>query len=265
MPNFRQALAARVCLETRLSQAARRCSGYTTNAGTHNPCATRTIELMGVVITGAGGGLGTAVTRAFADAGATVIAVDRAWHESKPFATISADLTTAEGCRAMIEHASQHGPIDALVHLVGGFRGGSPIAETTDGDWDMMMSVNVRIAFNAIRAALGPMLKSKRGRIVAIGSRAAVEPSPKFAAYAVSKAALVALITNLAAEVKDSGITANAVLPSTIDTPANRAAMPHADFSKWVAPESIAKLLVWLCSDAAADINGAIIPIYGRA
>lgn len=220
---------------------------------------------MGVLITGAGGGLGTAVARTFAEAGRTVIAIDRAWPDSQPFVTISADLTTADGCRAMIEQASQHGPIEALVHLVGGFRGGSPIAETTDSDWDMMMNVNVRIAFNAIRAALGPMLGSKRGRIVAIGSRAAVEASPNYAAYAVSKAALVALVKNLAAEVKDSGITANAVLPSTIDTPANRKAMPHADFSRWVAPESIAKLLLWLCSDEAADVNGAVIPIYGRA
>jgi len=220
---------------------------------------------MGVVITGAGGGLGTAVTKAFADAGATVIGVERVWHEKQAFVTISADLSTMEGCRAMVEQACEHGPIEALVHLVGGFRGGSPIAETTDADWDMMMDVNVRVAFNTIRAVLGPMLKAKRGRIVAIGSRAAVEESPTIAAYAVSKAALVALIKNVAAEVKNSGITANAVLPSTIDTAANRKAMPNANFSKWVQPESIAKLLVWLCSDAAGDVNGAVIPIYGRA
>jgi NAD(P)-dependent dehydrogenase (short-subunit alcohol dehydrogenase family) len=165
----------------------------------------------------------------------------------------------------MIQQACEHGPIEALVHLIGGFRGGSPIAETTDADFDMMMNVNVRIAFNAIRAALDPMLKSKRGRIVAIGARAALEPSPNFAAYAISKAALVALVKNVAAEVKDSGITANVVLPSTIDTPANRKSMPNADFSKWVPPQSIGKLLVWLCSDDAADVNGAVIPIYGRA
>ncbi len=220
---------------------------------------------MGILITGAGGGLGIAVCQVFQESGATVIAVERAWHEPKPFITISADLSTADGCRTMIQEACEHGPIEALVHLVGGFRGGSPIAETTDADFDMMMSVNVRIAFNAIRAALDPMLKSKRGRIVAIGSRAAVEPSPNLAAYAVSKAALVALVKNVAAEVKNSGITANVVLPSTIDTPANRKAMPKADFATWVAPESIAKLLVWLCSDEAADVNGAVIPIYGRA
>jgi NAD(P)-dependent dehydrogenase (short-subunit alcohol dehydrogenase family) len=112
---------------------------------------------------------------------------------------------------------------------------------------------------------LQPMLAAKHGRIVAIGSRAAVEASPGAAAYAVSKAALVALIKNVAAETKDFGVTANAVLPSTIDTPANRSAMPNADFSKWVAPEAIAKLIVWLVSEEAADVSGAIIPIYGRA
>lgn len=165
----------------------------------------------------------------------------------------------------MVEQALKQGPIDALVHLVGGFSGGSPIAETSDETWDLMMNVNVRGAFLAMRAVLKPMMEAKRGRIVAVGSRAAVEASPNFAAYAISKAALVALVKNVAAETKDSGITANAVLPSTIDTPANRKAMPKADFSKWVAPESIAKLLLWLVSEDAADVSGAVIPIYGRA
>ena len=98
---------------------------------------------MGVLITGAGGGLGTAVCAAFKESGATVIAADRAWRETKPFVTISADLTTADGCRDMIRQACEHGPLQALVHLVGGFRGGSPVAETTDADFDLMMSVNV--------------------------------------------------------------------------------------------------------------------------
>ena len=132
---------------------------------------------MAILITGAGGGLGTAVCKVFQESGATVIGVERHWHEPQPFITLSADLTTGDACRAMIQQACEHGPIEALVHLVGGFRGGSPVAETTDADFDMMMSVNVRVAFNAIRAALDPMLKSKRGRIVAIGSRAAIEPS----------------------------------------------------------------------------------------
>ncbi|HLH38604.1 MAG TPA: SDR family NAD(P)-dependent oxidoreductase [Bryobacteraceae bacterium] len=219
---------------------------------------------MSVIITGAGGGLGTVVCRAFLERGAQVIGVERSWRDHPAFIAISADLSTKEGCSAMIAGALKHGPIDAFVHLVGGFSGGSPVAETSDETWDLMMTVNLRAAFLAIRAALKPMIDARRGRIVAIGSRAAVEASPNFAAYAVSKAALVALVKNVAAEGKDSGITANVILPSTIDTPANRKAMPDADFSKWVAPDSIAKLIVWLVSDAA-DISGAVIPIYGRA
>jgi NAD(P)-dependent dehydrogenase (short-subunit alcohol dehydrogenase family) len=220
---------------------------------------------MSVLVTGANGGLGTAVCQAFLDSGATVIGVARVWKEPARFATISADVGTAEGCEKMMAQALQRGPLDALVHLVGGFSGGSPLTETTDQTWDGMMDINLRTAFCAMRAALRPMTTAGRGRIVAIGSRVAVEPSPNFAAYAVSKAALVALVRNVAAEGKKSGITANIVLTSTIDTPQNRKAMPDADFTRWVTPQSIAKLIVWLASDAAADTSGAVIPIYGRA
>jgi NAD(P)-dependent dehydrogenase (short-subunit alcohol dehydrogenase family) len=220
---------------------------------------------MSVLVTGANGGLGPAVCQAFLDSGATVIGVAREWKEPEPFTTISADVGTAEGCEMMVAQALQHGPLDALVHLVGGFNGGSPLTETIDETWDGMINVNLRTAFCAMRAALRPMTAAGRGRIIAIGARLAVEPSPNFAAYAVSKAALVALVRNVAAEGKKSGITANVVLTSIIDTPKNRKEMPGADFTKWVRPESIAKLMVWLASDAAVDISGAVIPIYGRA
>jgi NAD(P)-dependent dehydrogenase (short-subunit alcohol dehydrogenase family) len=219
---------------------------------------------MSILITGAAGGLGSAVCRVFTEAGLKIVAVDRSI-QNQSYPTIEADLTTGDGAAAMIEQARTHGPIDGLVHLVGGFSGGKPIAETDDKTFDLMMNVNLRIAFNAIRATLKPMIAGRHGRIVAIASRAAVEPSPNIAAYAISKAALVALVKNVAAEVKDLGITANVVLPSTIDTRANRTAMPKSDFSKWVTPESIAKLLLWLVSDAASDVSGAVIPIYGRA
>src|SRR5579859_494408 len=222
-------------------------------------------ERMNILITGASGGLGTAVCQEFLASGAKVIGVERAWKVAAPFATISADVSTAEGCESMVKQALDYGPLDALVHLVGGFKGGSGIAETSDETWDSMININVRAAFCCIRAALKPMQAAGRGRIVAVGSRMAVEPSPNFAAYAVSKAALVALVQNVAAEGQKFGVTANVILPSTIDTPANRSAMPKADFSRWVKPESIAKLLVFLVSDAAADTSGAVIPIYGRA
>ncbi len=220
---------------------------------------------MSVLITGASGGLGEAVCSAFLDTGANVIGVARSWPQAMPFTTLSADLTTPEGCNAMVKQALEHGSIDALVHVVGAFAGGKPVADTDDESWNGMMSLNLNAAFYAIRAALKPMIAAGRGRIIAIASRAALEPMPNFAGYSVSKAALVALIKNVAAEVMEQGITANAVLPSIIDTAVNRKAMPKADFSKWVKPESIAKLLVWLASDQAADVSGAVIPIYGRA
>jgi NAD(P)-dependent dehydrogenase (short-subunit alcohol dehydrogenase family) len=220
---------------------------------------------MNVLITGASGGLGTAVCQAFLDTGAKVIGVARNWNEPASFMTLAVDLTTAEGCDSMVEQALAQGPIDALVHLLGAFGGGEPIAGTSDKTWDGMMTLNLRAAFCAMRAVLKPMTAAKYGRIVAVGSRAAVEPLPNFAGYAVSKAALVALVENVAAENKDLGITANVVLPSTIDTALNRKAMPKSDFSRWVKPESIAKTLVFLASREAGDVSGAVIPIYGRA
>jgi NAD(P)-dependent dehydrogenase (short-subunit alcohol dehydrogenase family) len=220
---------------------------------------------MAIIITGAAGGLGSAVCNVFQEARVDIVAVDRQWRTPRDYETIAADLTTAEGAAGMIDQAMAHGPVDGLIHLVGGFAGGASIADTDDKTWDSMMNINVRVAFVTIRAALKPMIAAKRGRIIAVGSRAGVEASPNIAAYAVSKAAVIALIKNVAAEVKNLGITANVILPSIIDTPVNRAAMPTADFAKWVAPQSIGKLLLWLASDAAADTSGAVIPIYGRA
>src|ERR1035441_6139570 len=212
---------------------------------------------MAILITGANGGLGSAVVEAFLATDATVYGADLAWkhqpHSNARFHPIEANLLEAPECDRVAKLAD---PVDALLHLVGGFGGGQPVAETPDETWDKMLGLNLRSAYTIFRAVLPGMLKAGKGRIVAVGARAAIEPIANFAAYSVSKAALVAL------EVKDSGITANAVLPSVIDTPANRAAMPAADASKWVTPESIAGLLVWLVSDAARDVNGAALPIY---
>ena len=127
-----------------------------------------------------------------------------------------------------------------------------------------MIDLNLNAAFYCARAALPAMIEARYGRIVAIGSKTAVEPVATLAAYGASKAALVALVRTIALEVKRSGVTANVVLPSVIDTPANRAANPGTDFSRWVTPESIARLLLCLASEAAADVNGAVVPIYGR-
>jgi NAD(P)-dependent dehydrogenase (short-subunit alcohol dehydrogenase family) len=223
-----------------------------------------------VLITGARGGLGAAVTRAFRDAGSSVAAVDRSLPaQPNPDSRIlefNADLTAPQEAPRVVEAVkARFGRIDALVHLVGGFEGGMPVSQTGDGVWTRMLDLNLNCAFYTVRAVLPLMLEAGHGRIVAIGSRTAVEPAATLSAYGASKAALVALIRTVALEVRRPDITANVILPSVIDTPANRASNPGADFSKWVTPDSIARLLLWLASDEAADVNGAVIPIYGRA
>ena len=221
---------------------------------------------MAILITGAAGGLGSAVVEAFLAAGATVYGADVAWkhqpHDNARFHPIEANLMQPAECDRVAQLAS---PVDTLLHLVGAFSGGQPVASTPDETWQQMLDLNLRSAYSMFRAVLPQMLEAGHGGMVAVGSRAALEPLANFAAYSVAKAALVTLVKTVALEVKDSGVTANVVLPSVIDTAANRKAMPKADYSKWVTPESIAGLLVWLASDAARDVNGAAIPIYGRA
>jgi NAD(P)-dependent dehydrogenase (short-subunit alcohol dehydrogenase family) len=147
---------------------------------------------------------------------------------------------------------------------MGGFSGGKPIAETDDATWDRMMNLNLRSAFHIFRAVIPRMRAAGRGRMVAIASRAAAEPAANIAAYGASKAALVSLVRSAALENKDLGITVNAILPGTMNTEANRKADPAADFSRWVPPENVAGLVIFLTSDAAAHITGAAIPVYGK-
>jgi NAD(P)-dependent dehydrogenase (short-subunit alcohol dehydrogenase family) len=223
-----------------------------------------------ILVSGASGNLGTAVTSAFLGAGARVAGVVRAWKGRGPqherFVPIDADLTSAEGAASAVRSAlALTGRLDAAVHLMGGFAGGTPFGQTENTTWDHMMGMNARSAFFLFKEVLPPMLEAGEGRLIAVGSRAGEEPPATVAAYSASKAALHALVRSLAAEIRNSGVTANVVMPSTIDTPENRAAMPDQDFSRWVRPESIASLILWLASPAAADVNGARIPIYGRA
>ncbi len=220
------------------------------------------------LVTGATGGLGTSVTEAFLSAGATVIGVSKNIKPSDPaqpgFTAIAADLSDGKAVSELIDGVVQRfGKIDILAHLVGGFAGGQPIAETDDQTWDRMMEMNVNSAFRVFRAVIPIMRQARRGRIVAIGSRASVEPGPRVGAYSASKAAVLSLVRTAAQENADLGITANLILPGTMDTPANRAAMPKADFAKWVQPKLVAELVLFLASEAAAQISGAAIPIYG--
>jgi NAD(P)-dependent dehydrogenase (short-subunit alcohol dehydrogenase family) len=210
-----------------------------------------------VLITGASGALGGHVVEAFRAAGAQAVA-------SSLNAGIRADLTKAAEANALAEEAVRRfGRVDALVHATGGFAGGQPIHETADETWESMLNVNLRASWNILRAVLPYMRRERRGSIVAIGSRAGVEPAANIAAYSASKAALISLVRTAALENRDAGITANVILPGTIDTEANRRANPNADRSNWVSPRRIAELCVFLTSDAAAEVTGAAIPVYG--
>ncbi|WP_321470335.1 SDR family NAD(P)-dependent oxidoreductase [uncultured Paludibaculum sp.] len=220
-----------------------------------------------ILITGATGGLGEAVTAAFVEAGAFVAASARKVDSSSPAQlAVPADLTTAEGAEAAVRTVLEaRGQLDGVVHVLGGFATDGETQDTSEQTWDKMFALNTRSPFLVFRAALKPMRVAGRGRIIAVGSRAGEVHPAGLAAYAASKAALHSLVQVIAAENKFTGITANVVLPSTIDTAVNRAAMPDADFLHWVRPESIAGLLVWLASDASADVSGALIPVYGKA
>jgi len=209
------------------------------------------------------------VTRALLDAGATVAGVSRNIQQAdfadSSFAAIQAEISDPEAALKMVnEVAARFGRIDILAHLVGGFAGGKTIAETDDATFQHMLDLNLHSAFYVLRAVIPRMRRAGAGRIIAIGSRAAEYPGPGVGAYSASKAALVSLIQTVALENKDLAITANILLPGTMDTAANRKAMPGSDTSKWVQPASVASLIVWLAGEAGKDVNGAVIPVYGQ-
>jgi len=221
------------------------------------------------LVTGADGGLGVHVTKALLDAGFLVAGlapkIKQSDFDDPRFTALPARLDSLEAAKRSADAViTKFGKIDVLAHLVGGFVGGPSVAETDDTTFRRMFEMNVDSAFHILRAVLPNMQKAGNGRIIAIGSRAAESPGAGVGAYSASKAALVSLIRTVAVENKDSGITANVILPGTIDTPANRKAMPKADITNWVQPAAIASLMVWLASDAAGDMTGGVIPLYGR-
>jgi NAD(P)-dependent dehydrogenase (short-subunit alcohol dehydrogenase family) len=221
-----------------------------------------------VLITGANGGLGSAVTEAFLKSGARVAGVSRSIKDPEPpnpnFMTVRAELADSNAARALVDTiSSKWGGVNTLVHLVGGFAGGQSVADSDDAMLEKMLDMNFRSAFHIVRAVLPNMRNTGSGSILAIGSRTAVEPQPMLGVYSASKSALVSLIRTVALENKDRNISANVILPGTIDTPANRAANPAADFMKWVQPSQIASLLVHLASGDASQVTGAVIPVYG--
>lgn len=221
-----------------------------------------------VLITGATGALGEIVTRQFLDSGAHIVGVGMEWTtppESQRVLPLTLNLIKPECCREAVNTTlGKHGRIDHLIHLVGGYEAGKTVAETSDELWQHMLAINLHALFHLSREVLPPMLRQKHGRIIAIGSKAGRNPVGGLGAYHVSKAAMHALIRSIGVDSKGTGVTANAIVPSIIDTAANRAAMPNADYSKWVRPSAIAHLIRYLASDAASEINGALIPVYGQ-
>jgi NAD(P)-dependent dehydrogenase (short-subunit alcohol dehydrogenase family) len=221
------------------------------------------------LVTGADGGLGTHVTKALLNAGFGVVGLSPKIQQSAfnhpNFTALPATLDSLDTARKAADTViSRFGKIDVLAHLVGGFAGGLSVVDTDDATFQRMLDMNLNSAFHILRAVIPHMRKAGGGRIIGIGSRAAESPGATVGAYSASKAAFVSLMRTAALENKDAGITANVILPGTMNTPANREAMPAADTSEWVQPESIADLILWLTSDAGKDVTGAAMPVYGR-
>lgn len=219
-----------------------------------------------IVVTGAFGTLGAAVVRAALDAGATVAAIDRAPMSRRTGAQCSfggVDLADSDEAKRVIDAAAEKlGGLDALVNIAGAFRW-ETLADGDPDTWDLLYRINLRTAVAASKAALAH-LPDGRGRIVNIGANSALKAGAGVGAYTASKSGVMRFTESLAEELKPRGVTVNALLPSIIDTPPNRADMPDADFSRWVKPEQLAGVIVFLLSDAASAITGALIPVTGR-
>jgi NAD(P)-dependent dehydrogenase (short-subunit alcohol dehydrogenase family) len=220
-----------------------------------------------IVVTGASGALGKIVTATALAKGARVAAIDHAASTMKAtperIELGSVDLTDAAEARKAVDAAASHfGKLDALVNIAGGFAF-ETIAEGDPKTWQRMYALNVLTALNASRSAIPHLSASGAGRIINVGAMGALQAGAGMGAYAASKAGVHRLTEALAAEWKGK-ITVNAVLPSTIDTAANRASMPNADFAKWVRPEELAEVILFLASDAASAVTGALLPVSGR-
>jgi NAD(P)-dependent dehydrogenase (short-subunit alcohol dehydrogenase family) len=228
-----------------------------------------------VLVAGGTGGLGRAVSLAFLEEGAKVVVTYR---QQKEFDALkseagakgsaieghSVDVTDETAVRQLLANVlAEHGRLDALVNAVGAYAGGVNLWDLETKVFDQMLALNLRSGYALLRAAIPAMLKQKHGAIVNVASKAAFDHGAGSAAYAASKAAAVALMDSLAAEVKGTGVRVNSILPSIIDTEANRKAIAGADFRKWPKPNDIAHVILFLCSNDARVIHGAAVPVYG--
>ncbi|MER3513233.1 MAG: 3-oxoacyl-ACP reductase [Chloroflexota bacterium] len=229
-----------------------------------------------VLITGATGELGQAVARVFAAQGDRLALVARREEGLAALANAlalpperillhPADVTRADQVNALVQAVIERwGRMDVLLNLAGGYQAGVPVAEMDEAFWDHLLNLNLRSVFLVCRAVVPHMLRQGSGKIVNVAARAGLQGRAKASAYAVAKAGVIIFTQALAEEVKHAGINVNVVLPSILDTPRNRQENPQADFSRWVTPEQLANVILYLCSDAASALHGASIPVYGR-
>ncbi|MFO1502166.1 MAG: SDR family NAD(P)-dependent oxidoreductase [Verrucomicrobiota bacterium] len=229
-----------------------------------------------ILITGAVGNLGLATARAFHQAGARTVLIDRSAERLRKtfpelvdspdhFLASGVDLGDPAAVHKMVtDTVARFARIDVLVNTVGAWGGGKPVHEEDSSLLDKLLNVNLRTTVHCCRAVIPHMLKEKGGKIVNVASRDGLLGTAGFAAYSISKSAVLRLTEALADELKDAHINVNCILPATIDTPQNRAAMPDADFRKWVEPAALADVILFLASDAARAINGAALPVYGK-
>jgi NAD(P)-dependent dehydrogenase (short-subunit alcohol dehydrogenase family) len=230
-----------------------------------------------VLVAGGTGGLGRAVSLAFLAEGAKVVVTYRreaqfiAFKETADASSTSleghlVDVTDEAATKELIASIlARHSSVDCLINTVGGYAGGLRLWEMETKVFDSMLSLNLRSGYSLARAVLPVMLKQQHGSIVNVAAKAAFDHGGGASAYAASKAAAVAMMDSLAADVKGTGVRVNSILPSIIDTAANRQAMPNADFAAWPKPEEIASVVLFLCSDMAAAIHGAAVPVYGNS
>jgi NAD(P)-dependent dehydrogenase (short-subunit alcohol dehydrogenase family) len=230
-----------------------------------------------VLVSGGTGGLGNAVSLAFLEEGARVMVTYRKEEEYAALkiaagaqaAALEGSIVDVTDERATAELVAgivaRHGKVDTLVNAVGGYAGGVALWELETKVFDAMLSLNLRSGYALARAVLPAMLKQRQGSVVNVAAKAALDHGAGAAAYAASKAAAVALMDSLAADVKGTGVRVNSVLPSIIDTVTNRRAMPNGDFASWPKPEEIAQVILFLCSDNAVVIHGAAVPVYGTS
>ncbi len=220
-----------------------------------------------VMLTGASGNLGRAVAEAFAALGARLVLVDRQRGSLQENATtlfVQTDLLDPRSVRAAVDQAiARFRRIDVLCNLAGGFRMGPAVHETPDEDWKFLLDLNARTVLHTARAVVPEMLKAGGGRIVNVAAYAAQKGAAGMGAYVASKGAVIRLTETMAAELREKNINVNCVLPTILDTPENRAAMPDADPKRWVAPRDLAQAIVFLASDAARAIHGAALPVTG--